>query len=887
MSIRNFDALFSPRSVALIGASDARLSVGDVLSANLMGSGFAGDVMPVNPHAATIHGVKAYASVADLPQTPDLAVIATPAPVIPHLVGELGARGCRAAIVISTGFGGSAGAPLRQSLLDAARPNLLRIVGPNCLGVISPGTGLNASFALAMPRKGDVALVSQSGAIIAAMLDWADQKKIGFSHVVSLGDMADADFGDLLDYLALDRQTRSILLYVESITHARKFMSAARVAARAKPVIVVKSGRSSAGAKAAQSHTGALAGSDAVYDAAFRRAGLLRVDDLDQLFEAATLLAGGARVAGNRLIILTNGGGAGVLAADALELHGGELAKLSDATLGALDAVLPAAWSHGNPVDILGDATPARYEAAFKALAGEKSGDAVLVINCPTAIADGRDAAASVAQWAGGRKAVPVLTNWLGGTVASEARATLAEAGIATFESPETAVRAFTNLDQFRSNQKQLLETPSAGSAVVADNVDRARRIVRTVLDSGRTMLTAPEANELLALFGLPVVPISIAATPAEAAKIAAGLGQPVVLKILSEDISHKSDIGGVVLNLATPADVEAAAAAMLERAKAKRPDAHLAGFMVQPMIHRPDARELIVGVATDHSFGPVILFGQGGIATEIMADRVIGLPPLNSALARGMIGRTRISKLLGAYRNIAAADIDAIADVLVRISDLTARIPELTELDINPLLADSAGALAIDARVVVTAAGRRPFAIEPYPHALERRVTLAEGRDMLFRPIRPEDETALSGMIAGCTPHDLHLRFFNTIKALPHEMAARLSQIDYDREMAFVAVPPDSPYGDGPIFGVARLICDPENEAAEYAVIVRSDMQGIGLGYALMNAIIEHGRARGLKRIDGDILAENTRMLDMVRELGFTLRQNGETDALRATLTL
>lgn len=886
MSIRNFDALFAPKSIALIGASNQPGSVGAVLAANLTGAGFAGPVMLVNPHEATVAGRPAYASVAALPETPDVAVIATPAPSIPGLVAQLGARGCRAAIVISTGFGGT-GAALRQAMLTAARPHLMRIVGPNCLGVVVPEIGLNASFALGMPHRGSVALVSQSGAIIAAMLDWAAGKNVGFSHVVSLGDMADADFGDMLDYLALDRATRSILLYVENVTEARKFMSAARIASRAKPVVVVKAGRSKAGAKAALSHTGALAGSDAVYDAAFRRAGLLRVDELDQLFEAASLLATGVRVGGNRLAIVTNGGGAGVLATDALEARGGVLAALSPATMEKLDAALPAAWSHGNPIDVLGDAEAARYEAAFAALDGESGADAVLVINCPTAIADGTDAARAVCGWSSRRPALPILTNWLGGATAAQNRSTFGAAGVPTFDSPETAVRAFMNLDEFRRNQAQLLETPGAGKAIPAANVERARRKLAALLGAGRTMLTAPEANELLGLFGIPATPISVAATAAEAARVAGDLGGPVALKILSADISHKSEVGGVALGLETPQEVERAAEAMRDRALAARPGARLEGFMVQPMVVRPKARELIVGIATDACFGPVILFGQGGTATEIVGDRVIGLPPLNSTLAKGMIARTRVSRLLAAYRNVPAADIDALSDTLVRISDMATRLPEIAELDINPLLVDADGVLALDARVVLAAAPRIRPAIEPYPDGLEQHVVLPNGQEMLFRPIRPEDEDALSAMVEGCTPADLRLRFFNTMKALPREMAARLSQIDYDREMAFVAVRPTAAYGEGPIFGVARIIADPENETAEFAVIVRSDMQGHGLGYSLMEAIIAHGRRRGLKRIRGDILTENARMLAMVRELGFTTTLSRGADAMTAMLVL
>lgn len=873
MSIRNFDALFRPTAIALVGASNEFRSVGFVLARNLYDVGFAGPIMTVNPHEVAIQSAVNYRSVAELPVVPDLAVIATPAATVPGIVADLGRRGCRAAVVISAGFGPNDDPhDLRQQLLDAARPHLMRIVGPNCLGFMSSPRSINASFAHIMPRAGDIALVSQSGAIIAAMLDWADQRGIGFSHVVALGDMADVDFGDMLDHLCSDAATRSILMYVENITHARKFMSAARAAARTKPVIVVKAGRSTAGARAALSHTGALAGADAVYAAAFRRSGLLRVGKLEELFAAAATLATGLRVCGNRLAILTNGGGAGVLAVDELDVEKGQLAALGQAKVEQLDCVLPAAWSRGMPVDILGDADSARYQAALDVLLDDSDSDAVLVINCPTAVADGVDAARKVAVAAKSIGAKPILTSWLGGTTAAQSRAILATAGVPSFESPEEAVRAFSHLACFHQNQTLLLQTPGAGVAIGRDRITAARELLKRVRGEARTTLTEPESKTLLALFGIPTVETKVVETPADAACRFKTLKSPVALKILSPDIIHKSDKGGVALNLNSAAEVENAAQRMLENVRLLQPDARVAGFTIQPMILRPTAQELILGIAHDATFGPVILFGRGGTATEIIADRAIGLPPLNSVLAHDMIAQTEVSKLLAGFRNVPATPLEPIIDVLLRLSELVIQLDEISELDINPLLADSAGVIALDARIVVGERAKGPsrLAISPYPNHLEREIRLRDGTLAYLRPIRPEDETGLAEMVSRCTPDDLRKRFLAPLKTFPHEMAARLSQIDYDREMALVAVTPGSAYGSGPILGVVRIFGDPEREAAEYAILVRSDLKGRGLGYQLMSAIVDHARAHGYKRLHGEVFRHNTAMLQMASEFGF-----------------
>jgi acetyltransferase len=870
LSIRNLDALFRPSTIALIGASNRASSVGSVLARNLFETGFPGPILTVNPKERAIRSILNYHSVAELPLTPDLAVISTPPRTVPGLIGELGGRGCRAAVVITAGFGEGErieGQDLRQAMLEAARPHLLRIVGPNCLGVLSPHAGINASFAHMSPRAGDIAFLTQSGAIATAVLDWASARGLGFSHIVSLGSMSDVDFGDLLDYLALDAKTRAILLYVEAVTHARKFLSAARMASRTKPVVVVKGGRSEAGAKAALSHTGALAGSDAVYDAAFRRAGMLRVRNLGELFQAVGTLATGIQVKGDRLAILTNGGGIGVLAVDEMADENGRLAMLSGATLARLDKLLPGPWSRSNPVDILGDASGERYADALETLLAEPGCDAILVMNCPTAVADSLDAAQAVVETLGKRRA-PVLTCWLGEGAAAEARRLFAVKKLPSYETPEQAVQAFGHLLRYRRNQELLMEAPPSVSDLISIDHARLEAIIEAVLEDGRILLTEPEAKHLLAACGIPTIESVTAATPQEASQEAERLGYPAVLKILSRDISHKSDVGGVQLNVASSAAMQRAAEDMLENVRRKAPDARIDGFTVQPMIRRAGAHELILGIAEDNVFGPVILFGQGGTAVEVIGDRVIGLPPLNPILAQEMVERTRVFRLLRGYRDRPPANLDAIALTLVKLSQLVCDVERVAELDINPLLADASGVVALDARVVVRPheKARRSLAIRPYPRELEQEIEIGSGRRFLLRPIRPEDERAIVEMLNRSSPADIRLRFFAPIREIGHTFAARLTQIDYNREMALVALAPKS----GEIVGVVHLMADPDKKAAEFAVMVRSDFKGAGLGYSLMTRILDYARASGIGRVFGDVLRENTTMLQMVGQLGF-----------------
>lgn len=877
MTTRNLDALFNPGAIALVGASNRAGTVGAIIAKNLFEAGFDGPILTVNPKERAIRSSLNYASIADLPIPVDLAVVATPPEEMPGAIAELGAKGCRAAVLVTSGFGAGARAEspeLCQRMRDAARPYLMRLIGPNAIGFISTTKRINASSFHVMPAKGGVALVTQSGAMGTAVLDWASARGVGFSQVITLGDAADVDFGDLLDHLALDNTTRAILLYVKTISDARKFMSAGRIAARTKPVIVVKSGRSLEGARAAQSHTGVLAGADLVYDAAFRRAGMLRVGDMRELFEAVTTLSSGIRLAGDRLTILTNGPGAGVFAVDALEGTAGRLAGLDAETIEKLEKVLPAGWNKANPVNLLGDASAKRYGDALSAALANKGGDAVLVLHSPNALVDSTAAADGVLEILQSRPRAPVLTCWLGEAAVASARKHFAAKNIPTYETPAEAVRAFGHLVAYQRNQTQLMETPPARTFDEPDR-EQARSIVDAVLSQGRSALGEAEAKAVLAAYDIPVVDTRVAATPEDAGRLAAEIGFPVVVKVLSHAISHKSDVGGVHLDLRTERAVEEACRAIIASVKEKRPTARVEGFTVQAMIRRPNAQELIAGIAHDPTFGPVVLFGQGGTAVEVIGDRAVALPPLNGALAREMIERTRISKLLAGYRDHPAVDMTAISSTLIKIGELLADLPQIAELDINPLLADENGVIALDARIVVHEAkseGTRRFAIRPYPVKEERILTLSDDSTIKLRPIRPEDEPHLMTLVRRSDPRDVRLRFLGSVKDFPHVMAARLSQIDYDREMAFVAED-----DDGEVAGVVRIIADPDNEDAEYAIMVRTDMKGKGLGYQLMTAILDYARKRGLKRVFGDVMRENGPMLHMAEDLGFKVRPGSE----------
>jgi acetyltransferase len=897
VSTYRLDKLFSPRSVAVVGASPRETSPGRAVLRNLRSGGFKGSISLVNPHYAEIEGVKAVKTIQELREAPDLLVIATPPRSLPGIVAAAGEKGAATAVIVTAGLGHGEGS-LADACEKAARAKGLRLVGPNCMGVLSSRAKLNASFAARMPPVGELALVSQSGAITAGLIEWSAAHDIGFSAAVSLGDKVDVDFGDLLDFFALDGATRAILLYIESISNARKFMSAARAAARIKPVVVVKSGRHAQGAKAAQTHTGALAGADAVYDAAFRRAGLLRVLDLDELFAAAETLGRIRPFPGKRLAILTNGGGIGVLAVDRLADLGGTLAGISPETMKQLDAALPPIWSRGSPVDIAGDADAARYTAAFEALLQDQENDAVLVMNVPTALASAEAAAKSIAASAQAHhnsfiRPKPTFAVWVGST---EATTPLFEAArIPSYATESDAVRGFMHLVRYREVLEALMATPPSLAQDFKPDVAAARAIVESAVRGRRAWLDPIEAMRLLGAYSIPIAPAQLARDADEAAAaarpfLAAGSG--VVAKILSPDIVHKSEVGGVRLNLTSERAVRDAVTDILARARAMRPDARITGVTIHPMIVRPKARELIAGIADDPTFGPVIVLGRGGTAVEVIGDKALALPPLDLELARELIGRTRVSRVLKAYRDVPAADSDAIALLLVKLAQLAADLPELRELDLNPVLADQNGLVAVDARIAVAAVdpghtgplGHPRFAIRPYPQEWERHADLRDGTKLFVRPVRPEDEPLYGPFFAAVTPEDLRLRFFAPVKEFGHAFIARFTQIDYARAMAFIALDESS----GDMLGVVRLHADANYERGEYAVLVRSDVKGRGLGYLLMQMIIEYARAEGLKMIEWQVLSENVTMLAMCKELGFQIGSDSrDPDACVVNLSL
>jgi acetyltransferase len=853
---------------------------------NLREGGFAGDLHLVNPHYAEIEGLRSVPRIEDLPSAVDVVIVATPAEDVPRILEGAGAKGCATAIVITTAMGHGPGS-LGEAANQAARAHGLRIIGPNCLGVLSPRVKFNGSFAARLPRPGDLALVSQSGAIAAGLVEWATPRSIGFSAVVSLGDTVDVDFGDLLDFFASDRDTRAILLYVESLNNARKFMSAARATARIKPVVVIKSGRHAQGAKAAQTHTGALAGADAVYDAAFRRAGLLRVLDLDELFAAAETLGRLKPFPGKRLAVLTNGGGIGVLAVDRLSDLDGTLAVISPELRSRLDAILPPAWSRANPIDIIGDADGPRYANTLETLLADPGNDAILIMNVPTAMSSARDAAAAVAAVAQQQRrrlvaTKPLFAVWIGDD--GSAGASLDAAGIPHYATESEAVRGFMHLVRYREGLEALMRTPPSLPQDFVPDVAAARKIIDSALREGRTWLDPVEITGLLSAYVIPVTPALLARDPDEAARVAARFldeGNAVVVKILSPDIVHKSEVGGVRLNLIDAHGVREAAADILARARAAKPEARIAGVTIHPMMLRPKARELIAGMADDPTFGPVIVFGRGGTAVEVINDKALALPPLDLELARDLIARTRVSRILKSYRDVPAADEAGVALVLVKLAQMAADFPEIREVDLNPLLADENGIIAVDARIAVAPLGQERrrhfghprFAIRPYPKEWERRATIQDGTAVLIRPVRPEDEPLYEPFFAAATGYDLRLRFFAPVKEFSHSFIARLTQLDYGRSMAFMALAE----GSGTMLGVVHLHADANYQSAEYAILVRSDLKGRGLGWALMQTMIEYARSEGLQVVEGQVLRENTTMLDMCRNLNFDVRPSPE----------
>jgi len=891
MSVRNLEALFAPDAVAVIGVSAKPGNLGALVLRNLKLGGFAGPLWAVGRAGTVLDGHAVSTDIAALPGVPDLAVICTPAASVPGLIAELGAKGTRAAIVLSAGLRAAVpgGAPtLEQAMLDAARPHLLRILGPNCIGALVPGIGLNASFAPCSAKPGKLAFVTQSGALATAMLDWAGDQGIGFSHFISLGDSSDVDFGDVLDYLASEPSTRAILMYMESVKHARKFMSAARAAARNKPVILVKAGRAAEGARAAASHTGALAGSDAVFDAAVRRAGMLRVDTLEALFDAAETLAHVHAEHGDRLAIVTNGGGAGVLAVDALVKGGGKLAALAAPTLAALDGCLPPGWPHANPVDIIGDAPVERYRAALEILLAAPEVDAVLFMHAPTAVVAAADIA-SVCLPLMAAAGKPVLSCWLGGASVAAARRASADAGVARYDTPERAVGAWLQMVDYAASQRALQQLPAAIPSDRTIDQPLIRAMVAQALAEGHEWLGATRSLALLAAYGIAVIASETARDPQHAAQVAQRLGFPVALKILSPTITHKSDVGGVVLNLAGAEQVERAAAEMLQRVALARPTAVIEGFTVQAMGRPAHAHELIVGGTTDPVFGPVVLFGEGGTGVELRARHAVALPPLNAELARDLVARSGLAIELAGYRGAPSVDQPALLRTIENVAQLMADLPAVAELDINPLLAHPLGVLAVDARIRLrqTLPGEAShLAICPYPNGLEEQLVL-DGQRLLLRPIKPEDGQRLAAFYAGASAQDLRLRFFMARKSVPHSELARYCQIDYDREMAFIALA--SAVGDSApqMVGEVRASCDPDNVRAEFAIQIASSWQGRGLGHALMQKLLRYLRQRGTATVSGEFLRENAAMAALARHAGFQVEHGNASSTSTMRLDL
>jgi acetyltransferase len=876
------NSMFNPRAIAVFGASESDRSVGGRVFRNLIEGGFEGLLVPINPHHEELAGRHCYPSLKEVGEKIDLAVIATPASTVAEIIEDCAQEGVLNAIVLSAGFReiGQDGLEREAMLKEKARRLGVRIIGPNCVGVVRPWLGMNATFLNAPPPRGRLALVSQSGALCSAIADWAAPHHLGFSALVSLGNSMDIDFGEVVSFLANDPKTDAILLYVEGVRDARSFVSALRSAARIKPVIVLKSGHHNTSGKAANTHTGALIGSDAVFDAALERAGAVRAPTFGELFAAAEILAATTRADGRRLGIVTNGGGAGVLAADrAGDLHL-DLPSPAPQTIERLDKVLSPFWSRSNPVDILGDASPEAYAEAVSACLEDPNFDGLLVMLTPQAMTAAESAAEALeTSFAAARKRglhKPVLACWMGESSVAEARTRLSMAGIPDFTTPEKAVEAFSYLARHHLNQQMAREVPGPVSDLSTPDIEGARIIIEGVLHEGREMLSDVEAKAVLRAFRIPVN-TTLTADSAGAALIAAEtVGLPCVMKIHSPQISHKTEVGGVRTNLMTAADVHGAYNEMVTEAKQKRPDAEIKGVTVEAMVEAAEARELVVGVAHDPIFGPTILFGAGGTMVELLSDSAVSLPPLNEILAQRLVNRTRVARLLDAFRDKPAADKGAVIAVLLRVSELVCEFPEIQELDINPLFALPSGVIAVDARLRVkrrspNLKGHEHMAIAPYPRDLIQTAQLSDGKRITIRPIRPEDAESEQGFVRSLSEEAKRMRFMQSVKELTPEMLARFTQIDYDRELALIAVVEDN--GKQIQEGVARYVINPDELSCEFAIVVSDRRQHQGIGTRLMQALIEAARSRGLKCMVGEVLVENKKMLQLMDDLGFTRR--------------
>jgi acetyltransferase len=891
MSVRNLAKVFHPRHVAVIGASRTPNSIGYMVLRNLKDGGFTGPVYAVNPKYKRILNGPCYAEINQLPEAPDLAVVCTPARTVPDVVRKCGEKGILGLVILSAGFRevGADGEALERAVRkEAAKFDGMRILGPNCLGLMAPHAMLNASFANATPAKGHIAFLSQSGALCTAVLDWALQEKIGFSHFVSVGNMLDITIGDLIDYFANDRYTESIILYVESITEAREFMSAARAFARKKPIIAYKAGRFVESAEAAASHTGAMAGVDTVYEAAFRRAGIVRILEMADMFYCAELLAREKVPRGAKLTIVTNAGGPGVMATDALLERKGVLARLGDKTMEKLNQTLPATWSHRNPVDVIGDASPARLASALTTVLDDDEVDAALVVFAPQAVSRPTDAARSIIKVAKA-STKPVLTSWMGGVSMGPGVELLSGAGIPAYSTPEQAVRAFMYLVSYARTREVLYETPR--DLPVEFKLDRSklRAVFNTILSEGHDTLTESTSKALLEAYEIPVAKPYAARSVDDAVQFARRIGYPVAMKILSPEITHKTDVHGVALNIVNDDAVRAAFERMVASAKEKRPDARVDGVTVQPMVTHPTGYELIVGAKRDPIFGTVLMVGTGGTAAEVFKDRALELPPLSERLARRMLESLRSWPLLQGYRGRPAVNVDRLIEVLMRLSYLVADYPEIKELDVNPLLCTPEDAIALDARIILDHDALlhpvRPYshlAIRPYPEEYTRPAKLKDGRRILLRPIKPEDEPMWHELLASCSQESIWFRFRYLFKATTHEMATRFCFIDYDREIAIVAELEEDDRRK--LIGVGRLVSGADRADAEYAVLVADAYQGFGLGSMLTDYCIEIAQEWGIKKVVAETDPENHRMLELLKHRDFDLDYTVSSDVVLGT---
>ncbi len=895
-SSRNLRSALVPHSVALVGATERVGALGRDVLHKLLEGGFRGEIFAVNPKYQRLGELPCHAALADLPAVPDLVVVVTPAATLPGIVRQCADRGVAGLLVLSAGFAeiGPAGVALQDEALALARAAGVRVIGPNCLGLMRPSIGLNATFARTSARPGNIGLVSQSGAVALALLDYAWAAGFGFSSVVTTGDGADVEFADVVDFLALDAQTRSIILYVEGVHRPRQFLSSLRAAASMKPVVVLKAGRRAAGSKAALSHTGALAGNDAVFDTALRRTGAIRISKYPQLFSASEALLSGRLPRGPRLAVLTNGGGPGVLAADAASDAGLALAALGATARRQLDEILPATWSHANPVDIIGDADCARFAAAFETLLQDDANDGVLVLFCPTIRLGAAELAHALVPIADA-STKPVVSAWLGEADAAQGRSVFRRAGYSAMRSPEQGVESFSYLAQFvrhRELRRQLPPPVNREAEGRPPQLDAVRAILAQAQAQGRSLLGEDEAKSVLAACGIDVAQGRLARTGTEAGTLAAQIGFPVVLKVRAEGITHKSDVGGVLLDVKSAQDAADGFDTIRERLRQRAPSAQFGGVLVQRMVTRPTGRELIVGIARDPSFGPVISFGMGGIAVEVVRDAALALPPLNRMLAGDLIDRTRVAQMLGAFRGLPAVDRERLIDALLRVSELACEFPCLTDLDINPLLADESGVIALDARVVIDQGPLQPdpvyshLAIHPYPKALERLLTLNDGAVLLVRPVRPEDAEAQRRFVARLSDLTLYRRFHAPVRELSLDRLVRFTQIDYDREMAFVAI--DASGGEEEIRGLAQYNRTQGAERAEFGIAVEDSWQGRGLGYSLMAALEACARERQVEQIFGYVLAENDSMRGMMVARGYVpRREDGDPGVIRFELPL